>query len=95
MTKTATKSDLISNIAERTGFTKADSARYTDAYQEAIIEYLQKYGKVTITGFLTFEKVHKEASVAHNPRTNEPVNVPARNVPKIKAGSKLKEALNQ
>ena len=89
-----TKTDLVSFIAEKTGLTKADSARAVDAFQEGVINGLKKEGKVKLTGFATFEKVHKEASVAHNPRTNEPVKVPARNVAKIKAGSKLKEALN-
>ena len=88
------KTDLVNFIAEKTGLTKADSARAVDAFQEGIIKGLNENGKVSLTGFATFEKVHKEASVAHNPKTNEPVNVPARNVAKIKAGSKLKEALN-
>ena len=45
-------------------------------------------------GFATFEKVHKGASEARNPRTGATIKVAAHNVAKIKAGSKLKEALN-
>jgi len=90
-----TKTDLVSFIAEQTGLTKADSARAVEAYHEGIIKGLNENGKVTLTGFAIYEKVHKDASVSKNPRTGEPVDVPARNVPKIKAGSKLKEALNQ
>lgn len=89
-----TKTDLVSFIAEKTGLTKADSARAVDAFQEGVINGLKKEGKVTLTGFATFEKVHKAASVARNPRTGAEVPVPAKNVAKIKAGSKLKEALN-
>ena len=89
-----TKTELVSFIAEKTGLTKADSARAVDAFQEGIINGLKKEGKVTLTGFATFENVHKKATTARNPRTGKNVSVPAKNVPKIKAGSKLKEALN-
>lgn len=89
-----TKSDLVKFIAERTGLTQADSARAVDAFQEGVIAGLKKEGKVTLTGFATFEKVHKKATTARNPRTGKEVPVAAKNVAKIKAGSKLKEALN-
>ena len=89
-----TKTDLVSFIAEQTGLTKADSARAVEAFQEGVIKGLKKEGKVTLTGFVTFEKVHKDASVARNPRTGAEVPVAAKNVAKIKAGSKLKDALN-
>ena len=89
-----TKTDLVSFIAEQTGLTKADSARAVEAFQEGVIKGLKEDGKVTLTGFATFEKVHKDASVARNPRTGAEVPVAAKNVAKIKAGSKLKDALN-
>ena len=89
-----TKTDLVNYIAEEAGLTKADATRALDAFMGGVTEGLKKEGKVTLTGFATFEKVHKAASTSRNPRTGEPVKVPARNVAKIKAGSKLKEALN-
>lgn len=88
------KSELVNAIAEKTGFTKADATRAVDAYQDAVIEGVQKYGKVTITGFTTWTSKKKEAKQGRNPRTGEPVNIPARTVVSIKAGSKLKDAVN-
>ena len=64
------------------------------AIRDDMIKGLKNEKKVALTGFFTVENVHKDASVSKNPRTGEPVNVPARNVPKFKAGSKLKDALN-
>ena len=87
-----TKTDLVSYIAEETGLTKADSSRALEAMMNGVIKGLKKDGKVTLTGFATFE--NKAASTSRNPRTGEPVKVAAHNVAKIKAGSKLKEALN-
>ena len=89
-----TKQEFIDAMAAKSGLTKADSSRALEAMMNGVIKGLKKEGKVTLTGFATFEKVHKAASTSRNPRTGEPVKVPARNVAKIKAGSKLKEALN-
>ena len=89
-----TKTDLVNFIAEETGLTKADSSRALEAMMNGIIKGLKNDGKVTLTGFATFEKVHKDASEARNPRTGETIKVAAHNVAKIKAGSKLKDALN-
>ena len=89
-----TKTDLVSYIAEETGLTKADSSRALEAMMNGVIKGLKKDKKVTLTGFATLENVQKGASEARNPRTGATIKVPAHNVAKIKAGSKLKEALN-
>ena len=89
-----TKTDLVNFIAEETGLTKADSARAVDAFQKGITEGLKKEGKVTLTGFVTFEAKQKAAREGRNPRTGETVKIAARKAVSVKAGSKLKEALN-
>ncbi len=89
-----TKQNLVNYIAEETGLTKADATRALDAVLSGIVEGLKKEGKVTLTGFATFTKQHKDARKGRNPRTGETVTIPARNAVSIKAGSKLKDALN-
>ncbi len=89
-----TKVDLVNYIAEETGLTKADATRALDAMMGGVIKGLKKEGKVTLTGFMTFAAKKKAASKARNPRTGEIVNVPAKMAVTIKAGSKLKDALN-
>lgn len=89
-----TKTDLVNAMAEKAGLTKADAARALDAMMESISEGLKKDGKVTITGFCTFTAKKKAATTARNPRTGATVPVPAKMAVTIKAGSKLKEALN-
>ena len=88
------KQDLVNYIAEETGLTKADATRALDAMMKGITEGLKKEGKVTLTGFATFTAKKKEAKTGRNPKTGEPVKIPARVAATIKAGSKLKEALN-
>ena len=88
------KTDLVNYIAEETGLTKADASRALEAMICGVTKGLKEDGKVTVTGFATFSAKHKEASTARNPKTGETVTVPAKMAVTIKAGSKLKEALN-
>lgn len=89
-----TKTNLVDFIAEDTGLTKADSARALEAMMKGITEGLKKEGKVVLTGFCTFASVDKKETTGRNPRTGETVIIPARVAVSIKAGTKLKEALN-
>ena len=88
------KTELVSYIAEETGLTKADATRALEAMMSGVIKGLKEEGKVTLTGFATFTAKHKEAKTGRNPRTGEAVEIPARMAVTVKAGSKLKDALN-
>ena len=88
------KQDLVQLVAEKTGFTKADSARAVEAVFEGIQEGLKKEGKVTLVGFGTFEAKKRDAREGRNPQTGETVKIPARIAASFKAGSKLKDYLN-
>ncbi len=89
-----TKTDLVNYIAEETGLTKADATRALDATMSGVVKGLKSEGKVALTGFCTFATQHKDARQGRNPRTGEAVTIPARTAVTIKAGSKLKDAVN-
>ena len=89
-----TKQGLVEFIAKETGFTKADATRALDAAMKGIVKGLKSEKKVTLTGFCTFAAQNRAARKGRNPRTGETVNIPARTAVSIKAGSKLKDALN-
>ena len=88
------KVELVEAIASKSGLTKADATRALDAMMKGITEGLKKEGKVTLTGFATFTAKQKPAKTGRNPKTGETVKIPARVAATIKAGSKLKDALN-
>lgn len=88
------KTDLVNYVAENAGLTKADATKALEAVISGVTAGLKKEGKVTVTGFATFTAKKKAASKGRNPRTGETVNIPARVAVTIKAGSKLKDALN-
>ena len=89
-----TKNELVSYIAEETGFSKADAARAVEAFVNGVTKGLKDSQKVTLTGFATFTAKKKAAKTGRNPRTGETVKIPARVAVSVKAGSKLKDALN-
>ena len=88
------KTELVTYVAENAGLTKADASRAVEAVIAGVEAGLKKEGKVTITGFATFAAKKKAAKTGRNPRTGETVKIPARTAVTIKAGSKLKDALN-
>ena len=88
------KVDYIEGVAEKTGLTKADSAKAFDAVFDVIKEALKKEGKAAIAGFGTFNVSKRAAREGRNPRTGETVKIPARNTVGFKAGSALKETVN-
>jgi len=54
---------------------------------------LAKGDQIAVPGLGTFKSVHKEASTGRNPATGQPIQIPAKNVPKFKAAKALKDAL--
>ena len=87
------KSDLVNQVAQRTGLTKKDSARAVDALFEAIREELQNGGKVQLVGFGTFEVKQREARIGRNPKTMEEIRIPARRVPVFRPGKELRDSV--
>ncbi|MFK8017001.1 MAG: HU family DNA-binding protein [Gammaproteobacteria bacterium] len=88
------KGELIDAVAESTGLSKAEAGSAVDATLDAVTSTLKKGDTVTIVGFGSFNVKHREARVGRNPRTNEPLQIAARNVPGFKAGKALKDAVN-
>ena len=87
------KSDLIANIAEKSGLTKKDADKALSAVIDSITEALKSGDKVQLVGFGTFEIRERAARNGINPRTKAEIKIPATKVPAFKAGSALKDAV--
>ena len=61
---------------------------------DAVAEALKKGDKVTLVGFGTFSVYKREARTGRNPQSGKTIKIPAKNIAKFKAGSKLSEAIN-
>ncbi len=88
------KNDLVTAVAAGTGISKSDGAHAVDAVLNSIAGALKDGDEVRLPGFGTFSVAHRKASEGRNPQTGEPIQIPASNQPKFKAGKTLKQALN-
>lgn len=88
------KNDLVAQVAEDADISKVDSAKAVDAVFDTITGSLKKGQEVRLVGFGTFSTAQRKASKGRNPRTGEPINIPASTQPKFKAGKGLKDAVN-
>ena len=88
------KNDLISQVADDAGLSKADATKAVDAVLDNIAGSLSNGGEVRLVGFGTFSVTHRKATTGRNPRTGEAIQIKASNHPKFKAGKALKDAVN-
>jgi len=88
------KNDLISQVANDAGLSKADATKAVDAVLDNIAGALGNGGEVRLVGFGTFSVTHRKATTGRNPRTGEAIQIKASNQPKFKAGKALKDAVN-
>jgi DNA-binding protein HU-beta len=89
-----TKTDVEAYVADETNLTRAQAKKAVDAVFGCITKSLAKGGEVRVTGFGSFKVTATKARTGRNPRTNEPMKIPAGKRPTFKAGTGLKEAVS-
>jgi DNA-binding protein HU-beta len=87
------KTDLISVVASTSKLTKTDASKAIDAMLAAITKSLKKKEEVRLIGFGTFSITNRAATTGRNPRTGAVLKIPAKKLPKFRAGKALKEAV--
>ena len=85
------KQDLANMVNDMVGGTKTQAEAVVKGIFDAMAAEMAKGGTVDIAGFGKFEGSMRAARTARNPRTGEMVDVPAKRVPKFKAGKALKD----
>lgn len=89
-----TKQQLIDACASAAGVTKKAAASVIEAFINNVTTELKKGGKVTVTGFGTYQISKRAARTGVNPRNpSEKINIPAMKLPVFRAGKTLKEAV--
>ena len=88
------KSEFIQAMAEKSDLSVKDATAALNATLETIQESLRKGEPVSFVGFGTFEVKERAARTGRNPRTKQPIEIPASKAPSFKAGKSLKEAVN-
>ena len=85
------KADLIDAVAVECDLSRSAAQRAFDSIISNIGKTLKKGGSVQILGFGTFTVAERAERVGRNMKTNQPVLIPARRVPKFVPGKNLKE----
>lgn len=92
---TLTKSELIQRIAERNPHLYLrDVERIVGTIFDEISTALADGNRVELRGFGAFSVRQRDARTGRNPRTGEPVEVEAKQMPFFKCGKELRERLN-
>ena len=61
---------------------------------DAITESLKQGDSLTLVGFGSFKVTKRAARQGRNPRTGEPISIPAATVPSFAPGKVLRDAVN-
>lgn len=86
-----TKTEMIVELADRTGLSKVDAEKVLKAFIETVEDTLVKGEKLQLTGFGTFEVIERAAREGRNPKTGEAMSIPETKSPKFKPGKSLKD----
>ena len=87
------KNDLIKAVAEKAGLNNAQATKAIDAVLESVIQGVAAGDEIRLVGFGTFGITKREARVGRNPRTGDPIKIPASKSPRFKAGKTFKGAV--
>ncbi len=83
------KADLVKELEKRLGSRRAANDAL-DAVLDTIVREVVRGGKVSITGFGTFDRVERAARTGRNPHTGTSVRIPKSKAPRFRAGTSFK-----
>ena len=86
--------ELAGKVAAATGHTIADSKKATAAVFNSLRDALASNDGMVIKGFGSFSISERQARTGRNPRTGEPLEIPASKSVSFKAAKALKDAVN-
>ena len=91
-----TKSELIENIARKQSqLAFKDVELAVKTIIEQMTQALATGNRIEIRGFGSFTLHYRPARMGRNPKTGEPVPLPAKYVPHFKPGKALRERVNE
>ncbi|MEH2005410.1 HU family DNA-binding protein [Nostoc sp.] len=85
------KGELVDAVASKTNITKKQADEVISAFLSVVTEAVVNGEKVTLIGFGSFERRDRSEREGRNPKTNEPMTIPATKVPAFSAGKQFKE----
>ena len=87
------RSELVAAIAAHTGQTQTGVNAVLDALFTTVAGEVAKGNKVSIPGWVAFDRTNRAARQGRNPQTGATIQIAASKGVKVSAGSKLKAAV--
>lgn len=91
--KIMSKSQVIKHIADTFGMPKAMASDVLTELSDLAIKETKTNGAFSLPGFGKFSKRERAARMGRNPRTGEPVQIPAKTVVKARMAKAFKDAV--
>jgi len=90
-----TKKEIVRRISDRAELTQLKTKEIVQWTFDAIIDTLIKDGRIELRNFGVFEVRRRKARRARNPRTNDRVDVPEKNVVTFQPGKEMEERVRR
>jgi len=87
-----TKSDVVAKMASDARITKAAAERALKSMTNSIQNCIRRKERIALPGLGSFSTAHRKARTGRNPRTGQPIQIPAKSVPKFSAAKELVDA---
>ena len=94
MEASVNKSELIDKVAGEAGIAKSDAEKAVNAFITVVQAAVAADDKVTLPGFGNWSRSQRSARTGRNPRTGEPVAIPAAKAVKFSVGADFKKQVN-
>ncbi len=88
-----TKSEFLDKMVEKTGIEKNVADQVLTSFVEIVTETLRDEGRFALINFGTFSVTERKERQGRNPRTGEPLTIPACKVVRFSPGKQLKDAI--
>ena len=88
------KAEFISHITEQYKCTKTEAEKVIDMFTASTVSAVTAGNEISLIGFGNFSISSVAAKTGRNPKTGQPIEIPAYNQVKFKVGQKLKDACN-
>ncbi len=90
-----TKADLIEKLSDRLDLAKGEAEKCLDGFLEEITGCLKRGDAIKLHGFGTFKVARRKGRTGRNPKTGEPLEIPASCTAKFSQSSQLKGLLSE
>lgn len=88
------KAELIDKIADGAGLSKADADKALKVFIDTVVAAVARDDSVALPGFGKFSRTDRKAREGRNPRTGEPVHIPASKAVKFSVAADFKKQVN-